>query len=99
MFTFTPDSEMPQRSAASAMLCPSSFTATMEHRIFSGSRCMSCSRSRVLSALRLSSCHHGIGLVDRYVVKRGAGPTQEVDQLVASDCMYPRRQRLGGIIG
>lgn len=40
MFTFTPDSEMPHRSAASAMLCPSSFTASIEYRTFAGSRCM-----------------------------------------------------------
>jgi hypothetical protein len=56
MFTLTPDSEMPHLCAASAMLCPSSFTASMEHRIFSGSRCISRFRSYVLSASTLSSC-------------------------------------------
>lgn len=33
MFTLTPGSEMPHCTAASAMLKPSSFTASMEHRM------------------------------------------------------------------
>src|SRR5260370_42622110 len=38
-------------------------------------------------------------LLDRYVGNRRAGATQEIDQLGARDCMYPRRQGLDGIIG
>src|SRR5258706_16444878 len=44
-------------------------------------------------------CHDRIGLVDRYIGNRRAGPTQEIDQLVARDRVHPWRQRLRWIVG
>ena len=43
--------------------------------------------------------HDRIGLLDRHIGNRRAAPAQEIDQLVASDGVYPRRQGLDGIIG
>src|SRR5258705_7827913 len=44
-------------------------------------------------------CHDLIGLFDRHVSERGAVATQEIDQFITRDRMYPRRQGLDGIIG